>query len=274
MFLQNMLTNDVNALSSNQAQLTGFCNPKGRLLAIFQLIRRTEDYLILLPSDLAAFISQRLSMFKLRSKVDIALCDDLYPIGLLDPISLVDPVESWYGQNTPEGLVIRQPGDKARYLLIADETGLNNLKDWLNDDWLIGAEEFWQSQNIQAGLPAVFESTKEAFTPQQVNLDLVGGVSFKKGCYPGQEVVARLHYLGTPSRRMFLAKLQDSRLPSPHTVVCDKAGEVLGHVVQAQFDEASEVLCQLTMKLATDLSEATINDSAVDSLIPLAQDER
>ncbi|MEC9313415.1 MAG: folate-binding protein, partial [Pseudomonadota bacterium] len=81
-FLQNLLTNDVNALQVNQSQLSGFCNPKGRLLSIFQLIRRPDDFLIVLPAELAEAISQRLNMFKLRSKVDIKLVDDQHILGL------------------------------------------------------------------------------------------------------------------------------------------------------------------------------------------------
>jgi hypothetical protein len=134
------------------------------------------------------------------------------------------------------------------------------------------AEAYWQLLDIEAGLPMVFTDSKEAFTPQQLNLDLVGGVSFKKGCYPGQEVVARLHYLGSPSRRMFLGKIQDAQLPAVNSPVTNAEGDVLGHVVQAQFVEAGTVLCQLSMKLSGLETTALLNGNEVQALTALAEE--
>lgn len=268
-FLQNLLTNDVNALQVDQSQLSGFCNPKGRLLTIFQLVRRQQNFLILLPSDLADGIAQRLNMFKLRSKVEISLVDDLHAVGLLNPDTSIGPDTEWQGQQTDDGLIIRQGGEPARYLLIADTNGIDKVSGWLEQGWQLGSEALWQRLNIEAGIPMVFTETKEAFTPQQVNLDLVGGVSFKKGCYPGQEVVARLHYLGSPSRRLFLGKIHDSALPAVNTAVTDADGQTLGHVVQAQFAEDSGIVCQLSMKLSALEKTALLADKEVRDLTAL-----
>lgn len=271
-FLQNLLTNDVNALQVGQSQLSGFCNPKGRLLTVFQLIRRENDYLLLLPSDLAESIAQRLTMFKLRSKVDITVADDLHALGLVYADTETDSKPVWQGQQTAEGLVLRQPGDAVRDLVIADVAQCQNLAERLNNGWQLAAEAYWQLLDIEAGLPMVFTDSKEAFTPQQLNLELVGGVSFKKGCYPGQEVVARLHYLGSPSRRMFLGTIQDTQLPAVNSPVTDADGDVLGHVVQAQFMSQGTVLCQLSMKLAGLETTALLNGNEVQSLTALAEE--
>lgn len=269
-FLQNLLTNDVTALQVGQSQLSGFCNPKGRLLTVFQLIRRENDYLLLLPSDLAAAIAQRLTMFKLRSKVEITVAEDLHAFGLITADT--DVVQPWQGRQTDAGLQLGQPCDSERYLLIADSAECQILAERLNSGWQLAPEAYWQLLDIEAGLPMVFADSKEAFTPQQLNLELVGGVSFKKGCYPGQEVVARLHYLGSPSRRMFLGTIQDTQLPVANTAVTDAAGEVLGHVVQAQFVKAGTVLCQLSMKLAGLETTALLNGNEVQALTALAEE--
>jgi len=271
-FLQNLLTNDVNALQINQSQLSGFCNPKGRLLTVFQLIRREGDYLLLLPNDLAASIAQRLTMFKLRSKVDITIADDLHAFGLIHIDSDMDSEKPWQGGQTDDGLQLRQPGDIIRHLVVADATQCQRLADYLNKGWQLAAEAYWQLLDIEAGLPMVFADSKEAFTPQQLNLELVGGVSFKKGCYPGQEVVARLHYLGSPSRRMFLGTIQSTQLPAINAVVTDASGEILGHVVQAQFMKSGSILCQLSMKLAGLETTALLDGNEVQSLTALVEE--
>jgi folate-binding protein YgfZ len=269
-FLQNLLTNDVNALQLNQSQLSGFCNPKGRLLAIFQLVRRQDDYLIVLPAELAETISQRLTMFKLRSKVEISLLENSHVLGLVHPGSEPGSTEVWQGQRIEEGLIIRQPGETSRSLLIADDKNIEALTHWLQQDWQIAPASLWQRLDIEAGLPMVFAESKEAFTPQQINLDLAGGVSFKKGCYPGQEVVARLHYLGSPSRRLFLGQLHANTLPGINSAVTDAGGETLGHVVQSQFSDEETIVCQLSMKLSAVGKTAMLGDQQIESLTPLA----
>ncbi|WP_297813357.1 hypothetical protein [uncultured Methylophaga sp.] len=271
-FLQNLLTNDVNALAVNQAQLSGFCNPKGRLLTIFRLIRREQDFLIALPKELAEAITQRLTMFKLRSKVDISLAEDLYAFGLLADDAALGAENNWHGKTVDEGLLITQPGQQARYLMVADESGCKAVAQWLDEGWQLGSEAAWQLQDIEAGLPMIFNDSKESFTPQQVNLDLVDGVSFKKGCYPGQEVVARLHYLGSPSRRLFLGRIHDTELPAINTAVTGDNGETLGHVVQAQFSAENQILCQLTMKLSGLEKAAMLAGNEVQSLSALAEE--
>lgn len=274
-FLQNLLTNDVNALTTNQAQLNGLCNPKGRLLAIFQLIKREQDYLIVLPAELAEAIAQRLSMFKLRSKVDITIAESLVVLGIINPDSKVTdlPSMTMQGSKAGLGLMIKQAGKASRFLTICDKDNLVTPIEWLADDWQLTDQTYWQLLDIEAGLPAIFNNSKEQFTPQQVNLDIVGGVSFKKGCYPGQEVVARLHYLGSPSRRMFLAKMGSSELPHANDPVLDDEGKTLGHVVQAQTARDNTLLCQVSMKLSSLTTKAIIEGNAVAELIALATED-
>lgn len=273
-FLQNLLTNDVKALNINHAQLTGLCNPKGRLLAIFQLVRREQDFLIVLPAELSAAIAQRLTMFKLRSKVDITVADSLVAVGVINPDKQLTnlPTAPLQGSQTESGLLIKQIDAHPGYLMLCEQNATSVLTDWLLNDWQLAPQAHWQLLNIEAGIPAIYNDSKEQFTPQQVNLELVGGVSFKKGCYPGQEVVARLHYLGSPSRRMFLAELGDRPIPAANTAVTDDQGAVTGHVVQAQVDADNRIRCQLSMKLSALETTLNIEGNNITKLTALADD--
>jgi len=261
-FLQNLTTNDVMGLADNQGQLSGLCNPKGRLLAIFRLIKRQNDLLLLLPADLADSIRQRLTMFVLRSKVTIEdVSESLKVVALLNSsTSLIAelPANAWQGQLENDILTVKQPtGDCERYLsVVAAEHVDDYIESLLAQKWQLAPEGLWQQQDIIAGIPIIFNASKEQFTPQQVNLDLVGGVNFKKGCYPGQEVVARLHYLGEPKRRLYSAILTSAELPPVAMPVQDENGEVSGHIVQSQRLNADDIIMQLSMKLSA-LEQAT-----------------
>lgn len=254
-FLQNMFTNDVSALHHNQAQLNGLCNPKGRLLAVFLLIKQDNDFFILLPTELVDPIMQRLNMFKLRSDVTLTKQDDVHVLGGLGRASTDAKLTPIFVPNAPS----------MQIYLVSDDV-INELS---MDGQLLN-ENYWYKAWLEAGLAMVFKSSQEAFTPQQVNLDLVGGVSFKKGCYPGQEVVARMHYLGSPSRRLFLAELAGSDIPAPNTEVTSEDGEVLGHVVSAR-PSTDGVLCQLTLKLDKVSIPGFVVKQAVNKLIALAE---
>lgn len=267
-FLQNLLTNDIRTLTANTAQLSGFCNPKGRLLSLFYVIKREQNFLLVLATDLAESIAQRLNMFKLRSKVDITVSPELKVMGYLSQAPLTNQaIDFWSGVSLNGELTIYLPGHLHRYLVIS--SGETTIKE----ESQIGAENLWTSADIKAGLPMVYLQSKEQFTPQQLNLDIVGGVSFKKGCYPGQEVVARLHYLGKPSRRLFLAQLKTVDIPEPNLKVADESGEVAGHVVRAAMLDSGTLICQLSLKLAAKDKKLFINNNEVSGLTALVEDE-
>jgi len=255
--LQNLLTNDVAALAINQSHLSGLCNPKGRLLAIFSLLRRSNGYLMILPKAMCAGLQQRLSMYILRSKVRITdVSDHMKCMGITltnnDIInSRVLPNADYQALEHDDSVLIKYPGSQARFLYIGSPSQLTNFTtELLEQQWQMATESDWELLDIEAGLPMIQLETKEQFTTQQVNLDLVNGVSFKKGCYPGQEIVARLHYLGTPSRRMFRAEIDT---PNPINVgdeVTSEEGNVAGHVVRVQQKHDGSLLMLLSLKLS------------------------
>jgi folate-binding protein YgfZ len=252
-FLQSMLSNDVKALTDNQAVLAGFCNPKGRLLAVLTVIRSKHRFICLLPSDIAESVAQRLKMFVLRSKVSIEIESNL----LLAALETTQPPSD----SVNDALIVAQANQSQRFWLLADQTTMNQQLEKLTG-LVITSQQYWHFATLNTGQANVYASSKELFTPQQINLDLLGGVSFKKGCYPGQEVVARLHYLGSPSRRLFSAIADSAEKPEAGEEVCGPQGTVLGHVVNAEHDASGQLHLLLSLKLAEADKPAVLKNGA------------
>ena len=187
-FLHAQLTNDIEHLSSDRAALAGWCSAKGRLLATFLVVPRGDDFFLQLSRDLAAPVAKRLSMFILRSKVKIADESESWEqYGVWDANLSIAGV-SWSGS------VGTARVDEGRYLQLAPR---GELTDPAN-----ASEAQWALQEIRAGRPLITGATQDQFVPQMVNFEQLGGVDFKKGCYPGQEIVARAQYRGQVKRRM------------------------------------------------------------------------
>lgn len=210
-FLQGQFSNDVAAIGAGTAQLSSYCTPKGRMLSTFYLCQWQDKYRMILSADNAEQVITRLKMFVLRAKVAITPSENNLLLGisaaragaLLNQLGLSAPAENYQCASSQSGLCINIPGLSRRYLILADER-LNEKIDRLDINHLrVYSHEYWQWLDIMAGMPTITQATQEAFVPQMANLELIDGVSFTKGCYPGQEVVARLHYLGQASRRLF-----------------------------------------------------------------------
>lgn len=244
-FLQGQTSNDIRSVSETRSQLSAYCNPKGRMLAIFRIFKFGEDYCLQLPAALAEATLKRLRMFVLRAKVKLDLADtELLRIGLSGPnaqqlltqVLGAAPAAPDDCLATQGIVVLRLPGLHARFELIAAPERLLTLwPDLASHAQPVGAA-VWSWLDIQAGIPSVLPGTTEEFVPQMANLELVGGVSFTKGCYPGQEIVARMHYLGRLKQRMFRAHVASIEQPAPGTPVFapDLPGQSTGSVVDAQ----------------------------------------
>jgi hypothetical protein len=245
-FLQGQLSNDIRLVSEAGAQLSAYCNAKGRMFGIFLIFRRTDDaYYLQLPAALAEPMLKRLRMFILRAKVKLEFADTgLRRIGLSGPNAEVllknalgnAPANAYDGITRDDVTAIRLPGPHARFELIAPQARLMPLWQALSAKAMPVGAGPWSWFDIMAGIPAILPGTVEEFVPQMANLDLVGGVSFTKGCYPGQEIVARMHYLGRLKQRMFRAHVESALPPRPGTPVfaADLPGQSTGSVLDAQ----------------------------------------
>jgi hypothetical protein len=220
-FLHGQLTNDVQALPQGAAQWTGWCTPKGRLLATFLLLRRVDGFLLMLPAEIAPAIAKRLGMFVLRSKVKIADAGEtLARMGFAGKTAGV--IVARHFGHTPDPMrSVEKDGatcialDDERFVILAPAAHAPQLWETLSLNATPAGPDAWEWSMIHAGIPTIGASTQEAFVPQMANLDLVGGVSFRKGCYPGQEIVARTQYRGILKRRMALAHLGGAARPMP-----------------------------------------------------------
>jgi folate-binding protein YgfZ len=241
-FLQGQLTNDIALLKEQKVQISGYCNPKGRMLAQFIIMPEAEGYLLLLPRSIYDKTINRLKMFILRSKVEITdLRDDYACIGvagrnikdLLQSSMSELPEQEFALVTTPDYMACRMPGTISRYLLVARVQKAIEIWNQLATDISRAGPTAWHWLDIHAGLPVILPETIEEFVPQSLNLELIGGVSFKKGCYTGQEIVARMHYLGKPKRRMFHLQQDDGTPPVPGTGIYEAGSDdqTVGQVV-------------------------------------------
>jgi len=209
-FLHAQLTNDIEHMPPDQARLAGWCSAKGRLLASFLVMPRERDFLLQLAADLAPAVARRLSMFVLRSKVKLTdLGSEQGQLGVwgaAGPARLAQ-LGIQLGEApmacAVQGALTAVRMDRERVLVVGPEAELARLESGLAA--AEGDEDEWALAEIRAGRPLIRHATQDLFVPQMVNLEALGAVDFKKGCYPGQEVVARAQYRGQVKRRMVRA---------------------------------------------------------------------
>jgi tRNA-modifying protein YgfZ len=220
-FLHGQFTNDVESLPVGAAQWSGWCSAKGRLLATFLLVRREDGFLLLLPAEIAGAFVKRLSMFVLRSKVKIQDVSTQWArLALAGKTAGVIVARHW--GFTPDAMrSVEKDGstcvaiDAERFVILAPVDAGPSLWEKLALNATPAGRDAWALSLIDAGVPVVVAATQEAFVPQMANFELVGGVSFRKGCYPGQEIVARTQYRGILKRRMARGHIAGDARPMP-----------------------------------------------------------
>jgi folate-binding protein YgfZ len=211
-FLQGQLSNDTRRLGGHETLLAAYCTPQGRVISLPRLLPHSSGIIALLPREVLSRTLQGLRRFVLRAKVDIA--------DLTGQFSVIGE----YGEETLRAAGLPVPG-AAGYVEEAG-LGVGRVNEGSDRFWLVGptaslarrgllgggqdpdaVERGWRLADIRAGLPQVYAATSELFVPQMLNLDLIDGISFAKGCYTGQEIVARTQHLGRIKRRMFRLRL-------------------------------------------------------------------
>jgi folate-binding protein YgfZ len=209
-FLHNQLTSDINHLGAEQAQHSAWCTAKGRMLASFLAWRNGDAYHLALASELAAPVQKRFQMFVLRAKVNVA---DLSVTHVLLGLSGPQAGDALAAANLPlpaaplstvtagGNRVIRLDAD--RVIIAAPAENADEIWRQLASIARPAGVPAWRWLDVRTGLPLVTGATREEFVPQMADFEKIGGVSFHKGCYPGQEVVARTQYLGKVKRHLY-----------------------------------------------------------------------
>lgn len=243
-FLQAQLSNDISKLDNSSVQLNAYCQHQGKVLALFWVIRAGDDFLLSFPLDLLESIKARLQMFVLMSDVSITNVTGQYlQMGLID-------------ESQKDSFTLNENLS----LVLADPKNLSNFE--------FTSQDYWDKACIESFLPEINSMTTETFVPQMLNLDINEiGVNFSKGCFPGQEVVARLHYLGKVKRRLFAFK-SDSPLSIGDTLHCaqSKSAKASGSVV-SQVKFGADFYCLATLEVEHKDDKITINNDQGPALI-------
>lgn len=223
-FLQKQLTCDVKEVDPKMAQYGAYCTAKGRVYSTFTLWQQDDSYMMQLPANLITSIQKRLSMYVLRAKVQLTnVSDDWVQIGLagVTAAAMVEKISNkqFVYERSLQIIVCDNIRilclSPQRFVLIVSPENAPELWIRLSEHAAEVGTNYWEWLTIQDGIPVILPETQELFIPQMINLDALGGVSFKKGCYPGQEIVARTHYLGQLKRRMILAHIDTAESVKP-----------------------------------------------------------
>ena len=233
-FLQGQLTNDVLSLGSTGARLAGFCSAKGRLQASFVVWRPADDeFLLACSKSLLAPTLKRLAMFVLRAQCKLSDASEevaLWGVAGADAEAMTPDAAPWQCRERDGATLIRLPdGARLCRALVAVPRGA--AIEWPPACTLTPA--VWKWLEVRSGVVTIEAATVDRFVPQMVNFELVGGVDFQKGCYPGQEVVARSQYRGTTKRRTFLFDSNALANAGQDVFVAGATGEAAGIVANA-----------------------------------------
>ena len=239
-FLQNMCSSDVREVSAQQAQISSLNTPKGRMLATFLIWQTDADYFLHLPRSLCPAILKRLSMYVLRSKVRIEDTGDGIICMGLSGEGATALLQQHFGSVPQNPLAVEQHDNASIIRIGAQRYQINTTPQHAPALWQNMAANAravgsvcWDWLNIRSGIPVVTPATQEQFVPQMANLELIGGVNFKKGCYPGQEIVARMQYLGKSKRRMYLAHIAGNAQAGDQLFSAEVDEQSCGMVVNA-----------------------------------------
>jgi tRNA-modifying protein YgfZ len=263
-FLQGQVSNDTRRLAAGEPLLAAYSSAQGRVIAVLHLLPHSSGVIALLPRDVLGATAERLRRFVLRAKVKIEdFTDRLAIMGALDAAGLVTSgldVPDGHGYIERDGVAIARVGP-----VVPSAAAQQDARFWILHETPQpleyageSIEAAWRLADIRAGLPAVYAANSEAFVAQMLNLDLLDGISFTKGCYTGQEIIARTQHLGRIKRRMFHLRLPPGSwsIGQPLRLADGRSGRL---TELAAVNEGFEALAVLTLEA----SSADVEDPAV-----------
>ncbi len=278
-FLQRQLAVEVSEMTADRSRLGAYLNPKGRVIGNFIMTMTNDSYYLVADKDLAESLAKRLRMYVFRDKVEIKVRESwAFSVGQPSSESASSelPQEVFQTQVSDGVTVFRMPSVALRYGVIAQQDSLDRVSNYLET-----TPGIWQQLNIESGIPWINSSTSEMFVAQAINLDLIDSVSWTKGCYPGQEIVARLHYRGGINRRMVHATCSvDTEVKAGDQISSsDQAGNQTGTVVNCAQDNGTlNLLVSVPLKfvdqknlLIADKYPVTLQTNRLPYVIPELQ---
>lgn len=244
-FLLNQLSNDIRQLDAEHSQLSTYCNPKGRMFALFRILRDADGFLLISDHGIGSSLVGRLKMFVMRSKVEVSDVTDSEVLLGISGAGAATALSGCLDQDLPSDVdqvvssndthVVRLPGSGPRFLVTTSPDTAKAIWQSLSGSATAVGRSSWEWLDLQAGLPSIHSATSEEFIPQMLNLDILNALNFKKGCYPGQEIIARMRYLGKLKQRMFLGHSDTERPVIGQSVFSPEFGDQsAGTIVNAQ----------------------------------------
>jgi len=251
-FLQGQLSNDINHVTDTRTQMSAYCSPKGRALALMRIFKFDDAYFLSLPSEIADKTISRLKMFIMRSDVTMEdVTEQYFHFGVsgkeaaknlknaLDiPALPVNPDEACDANDLS---IQKLAGDPERFELFGSINNAIPVWEKLKHLCQPVGQGIWNLQGINAGIPEVLANTSDTFVPQMLNLQLLNAVNFQKGCYPGQEIVARTKYLGKLKKRLYLIEIKTNNSVEIGSDLYESGAnqQSIGKVVLAEMSSAN-----------------------------------
>lgn len=249
-FLQGQFTCDLTEVTETETRLGGHCNAKGRLRLTGRLLMLNETLHLLLPTSMVESAVASLQKYALLSKVTLTLAAHFQVLGYVGtcpkhfalPILAKDQATLVAFSSFPLLWVCVTPRNTPRFLILGDASAIGEFKQTLHATLPEKPSEAWRLQDIEEGIPHIYPQTREVFTPHMVNYIELNGVHFKKGCYIGQEIIARTQYLGKSKRHLSRLKKPMEHLPLPGETLYSEQETSLGIVVDSVLDSNGEAV--------------------------------
>jgi len=253
-FLQGQFTSDLGKIGYQQSAFSAWCNAQGRVITTFLVFRDKDRYLLLLPDTLIDSVCQRLKLFVLRSRVVISHQTRYTCIGLSGPHAktIAETLDN------PDMFTMNIAGvDTDRIILVAPSEILDDLQTRLGGVGVQSAAPgLWQLEDINTGIPWLDPQTSGEFLPQELDLENIGALSYNKGCYPGQEIIARLHFRGRAKRSLCQGQIESGTpVPGPGTRLFSASGSGTNGIVITSV-QVSDELVRLLAVIDTELQDS------------------
>ncbi len=262
-FLQGQLSNDINHVTEDRSQMSAYCSPKGRTMALFRVFNFDNAYFLSLPDEVAEATIKRLKMFIMRSDVTMEDVTELYfhfgvagkaaTANIKTALNLTPLPAATDDSVMIKGLCLQKlAGTPDRFELIGPITDAISVWNGLEANCKPAGQSAWNLQRINAGIPEIYSKSVEAFVPQMLNLQLINTINFQKGCYPGQEIVARTKYLGKLKKRLYLAEISTTNPIEMGTDIYQDGEnqQSVGKIVLAEANSAETMRVLAVLQIA------------------------
>lgn len=268
-FLQGQFSNDINLLEKDISQYSSYSTNQGKVIAILRIFKDKNSYLILINKEISDYFIQKLSMYILMSKVTIEMTNEYHIIGICGQMS--KELLSSYNAKNSSGIkeddnyqILNNNSEyfSSSTLIYKDEAKeIDEIKKLLTKDQL--AFNVNKLSDYYNRILRVTMETKEQYIPQVLNLEKLNGINYKKGCYTGQEIVARTHYLGKIKKQIFLIN-HNSKLINISNKIHDENNEILGEVISGNQTIQEEIICLAVIRLDAIEKDLYINNTKVN----------